>query len=115
MARDRKKLPEPTAKDQAFSQFAAIFGKVPQYTVADWDVEAADFLQAILEIAGGGNCVFIRPGTGKQSLGIAVWEGDIRNPAVWLHEEGEVDQWSKAILGVTGDTRKKSRYGEAAD
>jgi hypothetical protein len=93
-----------------FSQFAAVFGHVPQYTVADWDCDTAQVWQAILEVAATGSCIFIRPGTGRQSLGIAVWEGDIRNPAVWLYEEQQVNDWAAAILAITGKTKEKPTY-----
>jgi hypothetical protein len=84
-------------------------------SVADWDCDAAAVLQAMLQVVAAGNCLFIRPGTGGGSWGIAIWEGDIRNPAEWLYSAEQTDEWADAVLRLHGVDRRGQTQPIAAD
>jgi hypothetical protein len=105
MARNRKQQPAILTADSIFRSLSTQLGHIPDYTVADWDPDMQRFGQAILEILASGSVVFMRPGTGGQSFGVAIWEGDERHPAKWLHEQEHVDAWAHAVLELLGKNR----------
>lgn len=95
-----KRVPSTPARIAQDNLWAAITGAAPDYTVADWDPDAAAFLQACLEVAASGSSVFIRSGSGGRSLGIAIWEGDNRYPATWFGEHEELDEWTRRVVAA---------------
>lgn len=96
----REKKPSVTTADSIFATIAQQLGGVPDYTCADWDPDMQAWGQALLEVVAQGGTLFIRSGSGGQSLGIAIWEGDTRHPAKWLQDADGIDAWSHAVLAV---------------
>lgn len=88
-----------------FSTIMSQLGGVPDYTCADWDPDMQDFGQAVLEVVAKGGTLFIRSGSGGQSVGIAIWEGDTRHPAKWLQDADGINEWARAVLAVTKQKR----------
>lgn len=109
-----KRVPSTPARRQFESLWAEVAGKPLEYTLADWDPDAAALVQAILEIVGSGASVFMRPGGGGTTLGIAIWEGDERHPATWFTEHEEVNQWAARIVEVAEARRVAKQNGKGA-
>lgn len=93
-----KRVPSSPARQLHERLWAEVAGAPLEYSLADWDPNAAQFLQAVLEIVNTGASVFIRPGSGGRALGIAIWEGDDRYPATWFSEFEELDAWTKRVV-----------------
>jgi len=91
--------------DSIFASIMSQLGGVPSYTCADWDPDMQAWGQALLEVCAKGGTLFVRGGSGGQSLGIAIWEGDTRHPAKWLQDADGINAWSKAVLEVTRQKR----------
>jgi hypothetical protein len=87
-----------------------IIGEVQTNSVGGWDLKAEAFTEALCEIVGSGATVVLRPGTGGRSLGIAIWDGDVRYAPVWCHAEEEADAWARKVL-----ERVAEENGRAAD
>jgi hypothetical protein len=96
----RKEKPTVLSADSIFASIMGELGGVPDYTCADWDPNMQQFGQAILEVVAKGGTLFIRSGSGGQSVGIAIWEGDTRHPAKWLQDAEGIDAWSAAVMAV---------------
>jgi hypothetical protein len=98
----REKKPEAVlSADSIFATIMDQLGGVPDYTCADWDPDMQAFGQAILEVVAKGGTLFVRSGSGGQSVGIAIWEGDTRHPAKWLQDADGINAWAQAVLAVT--------------
>jgi len=96
-----RKKPDPVlSADSIFATIMQELGGVPDYTCADWDPDMQAFGQAILEVVGQGGTLFVRSGSGGQSVGIAIWEGDTRHPAKWLQDAEGINQWAQAVLAA---------------
>lgn len=101
-----RKKSEPVLTAQTmFAELYAQLGAVPDYTCADWDPDMQAFGQAILEVVGKGGTLFVRGGSGGQSVGIAIWEGDTRHPAKWLQDAEGINAWAEAVLKAVGYDR----------
>lgn len=71
-------------------------------SLRQWDPKANPLVDALLGIVASGAAVFIRPGSGGRAIGIAIWEGDTRHPAIWCYEAEELDDWARIILKRLG-------------
>jgi hypothetical protein len=65
-----------------------------------WDPKTQELVDAILTVLSTGSSVFIRPGSGGRSLGIAIWEGEVRHKPKWIYDAEEMDQWAEGILHI---------------
>lgn len=95
----RKTTPRET--EQKLAQNAAmwaIFGKKTTVLVSGWDPKQIQLVDALLSIVASGSTVVLRPGSGGGAVGIAIWEGDTRHPAVWCYTSEEMDEWSGTVL-----------------
>lgn len=78
-------------------------------TVERWDPKAELLVSALLGIVGTGAVVMLRPGSGGRAIGIAIWEGDVRHPARWFYESGELDDWARLIMvRIGGDISQET-------
>jgi hypothetical protein len=114
MARDRDKPKEP----KPISMYEALrkqLGARHQVSIGDWDCDAELVLQAMLQVGAAGNVLFIRPGTGGGSWGLAVWEGDERHPAIWVYAEEQLNEWAEGILRLYKVDRRGNPTESAAD
>lgn len=75
-----------------------IMGEPVSNSVGGWDLKTDTFAAALLEIVGSGATVVLRPGTGGRSLGIAIWDGDVRYAPTWCHAEEEADAWAARVI-----------------
>lgn len=104
----RKAAPSVLSADSIFASIMGQLGGVPDYNCSDWDPDMQRFGQAILEVVAANGTLFIRSGSGGQSVGIAIWEGDTRHPAKWLQDAEGIDAWSAAVLqAIPGKTAMK--------
>ena len=78
-------------------------GEIQTNSVGGWDLKSEQFSAALLEVVGSGATVVLRPGTGGRSLGIAIWDGDVRYAPVWCHAEEEADGWAAKVLQTVRD------------
>lgn len=107
----RGKAQAVTTEQGIFSALTAQLGGIPDYTIADLDPDCSKFCQAILEVTAAGGSLFMRSGSGGQSLGIAIWEGDTRHPAKWMGDAEGINAWSEAVLELVAkwkEGRQKS-------
>jgi hypothetical protein len=86
-------------------------GKPLEVGFLDWDPNTAQFFQAIMEVLASGAQVFLRPGSGGRSIGIAIWEGDDRHPATWFYEWEELDQWTAGVV-AKGEAMRARKSGQ---
>jgi hypothetical protein len=112
MARNRQRPEVVVSSDTFFRALAGQLGKVPDYTFADWDPDAQKMWNAITGVMLMGGCVFMRPGTGSQSFGIAVWEGNERHPAKWLYTEDDVNEWAIAAIALAEAAKAAKNNGQ---
>jgi hypothetical protein len=87
-----------------------IFGKGSVISVASWDPKQVALVEAVLEIVASGATVVFRPGSGGGSIGVAIWEGDTRWPAVWCYTSEDLDSWADGVL-----ERVRAEEAHAAD
>lgn len=102
-----KRVPSSPARREQEFLWASISGGPPELTVRDWDPRTDVLVQALLEVLDTGACVFLRPGNGRQSLGIAIWEGDQRHPATWFSEHEELDVWARQVVEQAEEYRSR--------
>lgn len=100
MPRANGKSNQPTPKSEERRLIYAQFGAYPESSLADWDPKGQKFSEALLQVVADGATVVLRPGSGGRSVGIAIWEGDVRHAPQWCYEAEEIDQWADAVLAV---------------
>lgn len=91
----------PSAQQQRRLLFEMV-GSHEGETLRQWDPKMQPLVEALLGIVATGAVVLLRPGSGGRALGVAIWEGDVRHPASWFYEPGELDDWSLMILKRLG-------------
>lgn len=89
---------ETPAKMEQNRLMWGIFGGEAKVSVLSWDPKQVQLVDAILHVLDSGSSVFIRPGSGGGSIGIAIWEENNRWPAKWCYTSEEVDAWAAAVL-----------------
>jgi len=78
--------------------------------LTNWDPDTARLVQAILLVVESGATLVIRPGSGSRSIGVAIWEGDMRHPPTWVYDEDELNTWAQRIGDIS-----QGRNTQAAD
>lgn len=109
MPRPTKKETSPAVKQER----RLIWEQTGSYgfaTVGDFDPKSQMLADALLYVVSTGATVVLRPGSGNRSLGIAIWEGDVRHAPKWVYDAEELDEWSLSIIQV-----KQAAEAEAAD
>lgn len=72
----------------------------------DWDADGPAWLQACMEIVASGATLVIRPGSGGRSVGVAIWEGDVRHPPKWCYDDDELTTWARGICDISQGRRR---------
>ena len=98
-----------TPKQEQNKLLWAQLGSVYEPAVNEWDPNAEVLVSALLEVVKSGATLVLRPGSGGRSIGIAIWEGDVRHPPIWIYETEELDSWAiKVMVAVAGRTKPTS-------
>lgn len=100
---------QPTAKSEQQRTIYGSFGKVERDTVSSWDPKTEVFTEAILQLVDDGLTVVLRPGSGRRSVGVALWEGDVRDAPVWFYDAEELDAWAAWVI------EQRAGHSDAAD
>jgi hypothetical protein len=74
------------------------YGTRDVYELTGWDFKQEPFIEALLEVLSSGATVVFRPGSGGRSIGIAIWEGDIRHAPMWCYGSEEIDRWAEDVI-----------------
>lgn len=109
-----RRVPSSPARREFESLWSSVAGGPLEYTIVDWDPDTAKFVQALLEILGSGASLFIRPGGGGSTVGIAIWEGDNRHPATWFTEHEELNVWAARVIEHAAAMRAVKQDGKGA-
>lgn len=89
---------QPTVKSEQSRLLWNQTGTIHYPAIAEWDPKPENLLQAVLEIVSSGATLVIRPGSGARSMGLAIWEGDVRHAPTWVYDAEELDNWASGIL-----------------
>jgi hypothetical protein len=73
-------------------------GEAQEWALMDWDCKTEPLVEALLGVLASGATVVLRPGSGGRSVGVAIWEGDVRHSPTWCYEPEELDSWATRIL-----------------
>lgn len=98
MPRGKKEVPGESAQRAQNAAWWAQTGRRLEHPLHSWDSDTAAVWQAVLELLSAGNTVCIRPGSGGESLGIAIWEPVNKRPYVWFGADVELDEWAKQLV-----------------
>jgi hypothetical protein len=82
-------------------------GKLPEYSLTEWDIKTEAMVTALLEVLSTGASVLLRPGSGARSIGWAIWEGDARHAPKWLYSDEEVDEYVAGLLELVRQRKSK--------
>jgi hypothetical protein len=77
-------------------------------SLANWDPKTDQLVEALLTVLATGATLVLRPGSGNRSVGVAIWEGDVRHAPEWCYEAEELDAWAEWVIS-------KMRAEDAAD
>lgn len=113
MPRGKKEVPGEREQRDQNALWWAQTGKRLEHPLHGWDCDTAVVLQAILELLSAGNTVCIRPGSGGESLGIAIWEPVNKRPYVWFGADVELDDWARGLTQAAAAYRAKLEGNEA--
>jgi hypothetical protein len=95
-----KAAAKPTVASEQRRLMWGIPGGREADSLARWDPKQQPLIEALLAIVSSGASVFLRPGSGGRSVGIAIWEGDVRHAPTWCYDTEELDEWAESILKV---------------
>lgn len=94
---------ESPAKLQQNLAMWGIYGKEARVLPSGWDPKQVQLVDALLHVISSGATVVLRPGSGGGAVGVAIWEGDLRHPAVWCYTSEELDQWAEGVMQRVGE------------
>lgn len=92
------KSPATIAKEATNQAMWGQYGRVQYEAISGWDPKQVQLVDAILAVLTSGAAVMLRPGSGGRSVGIAIWEGDLRHPPTWCYDGVELDSWAEGVL-----------------
>jgi hypothetical protein len=104
-----KGVPSSPGRRVFESQWAAQAGRPLEFDLLDWDPKPNKLFDAVMQVLASGAQVFIKPGSGGRSFGIAIWEGDDRHPATWFYEVEELDAWCEGTIARGQDIQSEKR------
>lgn len=107
MPRGKREVPGEAEQRAQNAAWWAQTGKRLEHPLWSWDNDTAACWQAVLELLSSGNTVCIRPGSGGESLGIAIWEPVNKRPYVWFGADVELDDWAKGLVEAAAAYRSK--------
>lgn len=100
MPRGRREVPGEAAQTAQNAAWWAQTGKRLEHPLHTWDPATAPVCQALLELLSAGNTLCLRPGSGGESIGIAIWEPELKRPYIWFGQDVELDDWARGIVAA---------------